>query len=369
MRTTILAATLLALANAGCPASNAGGAGGGARPAFEIPSATPQPQGADRRALQEGFTREHPWRAVLEHVGRWKPTLEQEWREPAAGSETWRHFDLLVADRQAGAVQVVGENEDLRVAVWIPEDDLALVTVQQVVLAPSAGGSLAADDPGLRLAGGVPVERLEQSSGWSRVRVALPELEAEGWIPDVLLARIYRSSDFDTAGLEVTLEPAVGLEVRSSSIGGTLAVLRPRPDVTVRARALGEPALGWREIEVPTARFRLHGFAPVEGLTAVAAQEAPGPSHTIAAWHIRGEHHWLQVPIGQQILTDPEGEAFAVTTMGTKLMVDVARRAPKRTAVTIRTVWGEAPGWVVCEPVPDGMPQPIIDSCVIPWNE
>jgi hypothetical protein len=306
---------------------------------------------------------------VLDAIGPWKPTLEEEWREPAAGSETWRHFDVLVADRQAGAVQVVGENEDLLVAVWVPEDDLALVTVQQVGLASSSGGTLDADDPGVRLAGGVPVERLEQSGGWSLVRVALPELQAEGWVPDVLLARVYRSSDFDTAGVQVALEPSAGLEVQRSSLGGVVAVLRPTADATVRARALGEPQLGWQEVEVPTARFLVRGVVPVDGLTAVTAEEAPGPSHTIAAWRIRGEHHWLQVPIAQQILTAPEGDLLAVTTMGTKLMVDVAQRAPKRTAVTVRTVWGELTGWVVCEPVPEGMPQPIIDTCVIPWNE
>ncbi|MBN1774627.1 MAG: hypothetical protein JXB32_25425 [Deltaproteobacteria bacterium] len=369
MRMTIVAATLLTAATAGCPATHADGAGGGAAPAMEIPSTTPAPQGADRAALDEGFTREHPWRAVLGAVGHWKPTLEEEWRESAAGSETWHHFDVLVADRQAGAVQVVGENEDLLVAIWIPENDLALVTVQQVALVSGSGGSLDADDPGVRLAGGTPVERLEQSGGWSRVRVSLPELQAEGWVPDVLLARIYRSSDFDTTGVRVALEPAVGLEVRSSSIGGVVAVLRPEADAVVRVRALGEPTLGWQEIEVPTARFLVRGVVEVEGLAAVVEEEAPGPSHTIAAWRIRGEHHWLQVPIGQQVLDAPEGDPFAVTTMGTKLMVDVTQREPKRTAVTIRTVWGETTGWVVCEPVPDGMPQPIIDTCVIPWNE
>lgn len=369
MRAIILSAVLLALGGAGCPATRADGAGGGAGSVQEIPSTTPAPEGADRGALREGFTREHPWRAVLERTGRWKPTLEEEWREPAGDTETWRHFDVLVADRQGGAVQVVGESEDLLVAVWIPEDDLALVTVQQVALAASAGATPAADEPGVRLAGGVPVERLEQSGGWSRVRVSLPELEAEGWVPDVLLARIYRSSDFDTAGVLVSLEPAVGLEVRSSSIGGVLAVLRPKAEAVVRARALGEATLGWREVEVPAARYWVRGFVPVEGLSEVTAGEAPGPSHSIASWRIRGEHHWLQVPIGQEILTAPEGDLFAVTTMGTKLMVDVGQRAPKRTAVTVRTVWGEATGWVVCEPVPDGMPQPIIDTCVIPWNE
>ena len=369
MRITILAATLLAAATAGCPATHADGAGGGTGATLQIPSTTPAPSGADREALAEGFTREHPWRAVLATVGRWKPTLEEDWREPAAGSETWRNFDLLVIDQQAGAVQVVGENEDMRVAVWVPQDDLALVTVQQVGLAASSGGSLDADDPGVRLAGGTPVERLEQSGGWSRIRVARPELQAEGWVPDVLLARIYRNSDFDFAGVQLALEPAVGLEVRSSSLGGVVAVLRPEAGATVRARALGEPQLGWQEIEVPTARFLVRGYVEPEGLTAVAAEEAPGPGHTIAAWRLRGEHHWLRVPIGQQVLTDPEGEPFAVTTMGTKLMVDVTQRIRQRTAVTIRTVWGETTGWVVCEPVPDGLPQPIIDSCVIPWNE
>jgi hypothetical protein len=76
----------------------------------------------------------------------------------------------------------------------------------------------------------------------------------------------------------------------------------------------------------------------------------------------------MQVPVAFEVLTARDGDTFAVTTMGTKLVV-APDRAPSRTAVTLQTMWGDVLGWIKCEPCPEGLPPPIIDTCIPPFAE
>jgi hypothetical protein len=201
------------------------------------------PTAPDPRALAEGFTPEHPWRAVLAHVGHWKLDRDGEWQEPIEGAQSWAPFDLVVAETAGDEVRVVAEREDLLYAVWIPRDDLALVPVQTTTLAAAPGGAADADDPGVQLAGGAPIEVLERQNGWAHVRTTAPEVKAEGWMPEVLLGSMYRADPFPVTEESPDLEPAVGLEVHSSSIGGVLAVLRSG---CACARSARRPSAGAR---------------------------------------------------------------------------------------------------------------------------
>jgi hypothetical protein len=333
-----------------------------------LPATTPVPAGPDPQGLYEGFTVAHPWRAVLANVGTWKLTRDEEWRQPIDGASSWVPFDVLVADQAGDEVRVVAEREDLLYAVWIPLADLARVPVQTVALAPAPGGPPDEDEPGVRLAGGAPLETLEQQDGWTHVRTTAAEVKADGWVPDVLLGRIYHDADFAVADETVDLEPAVGLEVRDAPDGRLLAFLRSDPSLVMRVRALGPAQNGWREIRYPTPVVVVHGWVQADGLATASAESPPGSTHTISTYHARGDFNWLQVPIATEVTAVPDGEVFAVTTAGTKLIVG-AERSPNRTSITVRTIWGDAPGWVKCEPIPSGMSQPLIDTCVPPFEE
>jgi hypothetical protein len=358
-------AALLAPLLSGCPASHPEEAGG---PAPVVPTVTAIPAGPDPRALFEGFTPDHPWRAVLGHVGTWKLSREEEWRQPAEGADEWVPFDVLVAEQAGDEVRVVAEREDLLYTVWVLRSDLALVPVQPVVLASAPGASADADEPGVQLSGGEPVEVVEQKDGWTHVRLSTAELQAEGWLPDAVLGRIYGASDFVVADERLDLEPAAGLEVCETANGKVLAVLRPDPATRLRVRALGEAQGGWREILLPSPAFLVRGWVKVGGLAPASVETPPGPTHTISVYHARGNINWMQVPVALEVFDAPEGDTFAVTTMGTKLVV-APDRAPRRTAVTIQTIWGDVLGWLECEPCPEGLPPPIIDTCIPPYEE
>jgi hypothetical protein len=356
-----------ALASAGCPTAPA-------EPAAEtgpaIPATTPIPTAPDPQALYDGFTIDHPWRAVLASVGRWKLTPQEEWREPVEGASSWVPFDVLVMDPGGAEVRVVAEREDMLYAVWIPREDLAQVPVQAVTLAPTKGSTPDEDEPGVQLAGGTPIETLEQQGGWTRVRTKLAELVAEGWIPDTLLGRMYRQSDFVVSEERVDLLPEVSLEVRDapSPTGALLATLRPDAAQALRVRALAPAANGWREIRYPNATAIVRGFVQESGLATASAENPGGSTHTISANRVRGDFAWLQVPVTTEIRLSADGDVFAVTTMGTKLIV-APGHTPNRTPVTLKTIWGDAPGFVSCEPIPEGMNQPVIDTCVPPFEE
>ncbi|MBI5491081.1 MAG: hypothetical protein HY905_27365 [Deltaproteobacteria bacterium] len=333
-----------------------------------LPAATPAPTAADPAALTEGFTPAHAWRGVLQRMGTWKLTPQEEWRAPEEGAESWLPFDVLFADRAGDEVRVVAAREDLLYAVWIRETDLALVPVEPVTLAPSAGGTAPEDGPRIELAGGALVAVVEQRAGWTRVRTEGAELQADGWVPDVLLGRFYRASDFVVNEETVNLEPAIGLEVRDSPTGAVIATLRSDGSLRMRVRALGEAQNGWRMIRYPTAKAIVEGWVSADGLATASADHPLGPSHTISTWRGRGDFSWLQVPIATEVSLTPDGDVFAVATMGTKFVV-AAGHSASRTPVTIHTIWGGVDGWVKCDPIPEGMSQPLIDTCVPPFEE
>jgi hypothetical protein len=365
-RSLLIVAAFFALLLSGCPAARPEEAGG---PGPIAPTVTAIPTGPDPRALYEGFTPDHPWRAVLGHVGVWKIAREEaEWRQPVEGADQWVPFDVLVAEQAGEEVRVVAERDDLLYTVWILRDDLALVPVQQVVLASAAGTSADADEPGVQLSGGEPIAVLEQKDGWTHVRVARAELQAEGWLPDAVLGRIYGTSDFVVADERLDLEPAAGLELCETANGKVLAVLRPDPATRLRVKALGEAQGGWREILLPSPAFLVRGWVKADGLAPASAENPPGPTHTISAIRPRGNINWMQVPVAFEVLTAVDGDTFAVTTMGTKLVV-APDRAPSRTAVTLQTIWGDVLGWIKCEPCPEGLPPPIIDTCIPPYQD
>jgi len=356
---------ILLLSALGCPAARTDEAAG---PTAVVPATTPVPTGPDPRALWEGFTPAHAWRAVLAHVGSWKLAPDEEWREAEEGADSWVPFDVLVADQAGDDIRVVAERDDLLYAVWIRRADLARVPVEPVALGSAPGRAPDEDEPGVRLAGGAPVEVLEQQSGWTHVRTQAAELQADGWVPDVLLARIYRESDFVVVDERIDLEPAAGLEVCDGPNGHVLAVLRPDAATRMRVQALGEPQGGWREIRYPSTLYLVHGWVKAEGLTAASPETPAGSTHTVSGYDARGQFNWLQISVATEVSDGPDGDVFAVTTMGTKLVVGT-ERAPKRTSVLLHSIWGDIPGWVRCEPIPDGMSQPLIDTCVPPFEE
>ena len=361
------AAAALAAASAACPA-------GPVEPAAETapagPATTPVLTALDPQALYQGFTIDHPWRAVLATVGKWKLTPGEEWREPVEGASSWVPFDVLVMDPGGAEVRVVAEREDMLYAVWIPKEDLALVPVQAVTLAPTKGDGPDEDEPGVQLAGGTPIEALEQQGGWTHVRTKLGDVVAEGWVPDTLLGRMYRQSDFVVSEERVDLLPEVNLEVFDGTgpTASKIATLRPDAAQALRVRALAPAANGWREIRYPNATVIVRGFVQETGLATASTEHPAGSTHTISANRVRGDFAWLQVPVTTEVRLSPDGDVFAVTTMGTKLIV-APGHTPNRTPVTLKTIWGDAPGFVACEPIPDGMNQPVIDTCVPPFEE
>ena len=364
IRLVTLAAAFLAAAAAACPAPPADTTPAGP----VLPGTTPAPTGPDPTALAEGFTPAHAWRGVLERMGTWKIARDEEWRAPGEGADSWLPFDVLIADRVGDEVRVVAAREDLLYAVWIRETDLALVPVDPVTLSASANGPAPEDGPLIRLAGGAPVGVVERQGGWTRVRTQGAEVQADGWVPDVLLSRFYRASDFVVGEERTDLEPAIGLEVHDAPSGLVIAKLRSDGALRMRVRALGEPQNGWRLIRYPTSKVIVEGWVKVEGLATASLERPLGPSHTISTWRGRGDYSWLQVPIATEVYLTPEGEAFGVATMGTKFVVSPARSAG-RTGVTIHTIWGEVDAWVRCDPIPEGMPRPLIDTCVPPFEE
>jgi hypothetical protein len=359
----------VAVAPAGCVAGRTGGSGGPGGPAAAVPETTPGPTEADPRALYEGFTREHPWRARVTRLGTWKLAPEEDWRPAPERDRPVSPFDVVVADRAGAEVRVVAQFEDLLVAVWVPSEDLAVVPVEQVDVVREPGAAAAADGPGASLAGGAEIEVLEEREGWTHVRPAATEFRVDGWVPSVLVGRVYRDADFDVLAETLDLEPAAGLEVYDGSglEARVLAVLRPDAAAAVRVRALGEPREGRREVLFASARALLRGWVRADALAPADAQHPAPSSHSVFSFHVRGEHNWLQVPVGTELRT-AEGDVFAVTTQGTKLVV-ASDRAPRRTAVSLRTPWGDVVGWTACEPVPDGMPAPLVDTCVPPFEE
>ncbi|MBI5498846.1 MAG: hypothetical protein HY907_01275 [Deltaproteobacteria bacterium] len=364
IRLVAIAIALLATAATACPAAHV--ETGPVGPV--LPAATPAPTGPDPTALTEGFTPAHAWRGVLERMGTWKVTPQDEWRAPEEGAVSWLPFDVVIADRSGDEVRVVAAREDLLYAVWIRETDLALVPVEPVTLAASAGGTAPEDGPRIELAGGALVAVVERRAGWTRVRTQGAELQADGWVPDVLLGRFYRASDFVVNEETVSLEPAVGLEVRDAPTGVVIATLRSDGSLRMRVRALGEAENGWRMIRYPTAKAIVEGWVRADGLATASSEHPLGPSHSISTSRVRGDFSWLQVPIGMEVSLTPDADVFAVATMGTKFVVAPGHFAA-RTPVTIQTIWGSVDGWVKCDPIPEGMTQPLIDTCVPPFEE
>ena len=360
----LVSIALLAAGTLGCPAPPVDTTPTGP----VLPTATPAPTGPDPTALTEGFTPAHAWRGVLERMGTWKITRNEEWRAPTEGADSWLPFDVLIADRAGDEVRVVAAREDLLYAVWIRETDLALGPVEPLTLAASANSAAPEDGPRIQLAGGALVGVVERQAGWTRVRTTGAEAQADGWVPDVLLSRFYRASDFVVNEERVELEPTIGLEVHDAPNGLVIATLRSDGSLRMRVRALGEPQNGWRMIRYPTSKVIVEGWVKVEGLATASAEHPLGPSHSISTWRARGDYSWLQVPIATEVYLTPEGDLFGVATMGTKFVVSPARSAG-RTGVTIHTIWGAVDGWVKCDPIPEGMPRPLIDTCVPPFEE
>jgi len=350
---------VLSAAALGCPAAHTGEAGGNG-PA--VPATTPAPAGPDETALYQGFTPDHEWRAVLARIGRWKLTLAEEWRPAPEGGPSWAPFDVLVAEQSGDAVRVVADRDDMTYAVWVPLEDLAWVPVETVTFGNAAGDTPSADGPSVRLAGGAPIEVLERQNGWTHVRAQSAAFRAEGWVADALVSRIYRKTDLPVAGETTGIEPAAGLDVRDSPDGRVLATLSPDGTARMRVRALGEAQNGWREILYPTVQARVRGWVRADGLAPASAEHPEGPSHSVSTFQVRGDFRWMQISIGMEVWTAPDGVVFAVASRGTKILV-VPDRLPLGMGVTVRTIFGDVSGWIPCEPVPEGMRVPLVDVC------
>jgi hypothetical protein len=197
--------------------------------------------------------------------------------------------------------------------------------------------------------------------------VSVDDGEAEGWMPSVLLGRAYRWTDFETSSRGFTLEPDAALEVHESPSGRAIATIRSGAGEGVRVRAVSDEVTpeGWRRVEWVSPRLRVDGWVPADRLSPASAQEPPGWGRSVAGRRVRGDFHWLTVPIGTEVRVTPDGEVVAVTLQGTKFAV-MPDRAPKVTAVLLRTIWGEVTAWVACDPIPEGMAPPLIDSCIPP---
>jgi hypothetical protein len=299
---------------------------------------------------------------VLAHVGEWKVTSDEAWRAPEEGADWWVPFDVLVMEESVEAVRVVADRDDLFYAVYVRPQDLALVPTGRVVLVPAPDEDVDPAGPSVQLAGGAPIAVLERKDGYARIRVEQSDVQAEGWVRESDVGRVYRKNDFNLTDEVVDLEPAPAAEVFETPGGRLLATLRADADAEVRVRALGPASDGWREILYPSALFFVRGFVRADRLTAVAAGTPAIRGHGASGYDASGTT-WLDVPAGMSILTDPQGDVFAYAYADAKLILHAER--PERGAdVGVHTIFGEATGWTACALPPPGTTLPEHVPCV-----
>jgi hypothetical protein len=187
-------------------------------------------------------------------------------------------------------------------------------------------------------------------------------VEAQGWVRDTQVGRVYEDDDFNVGGEILDLQPAPGTAVYDRPDGVAFAVLRPDPDGELQVKSLGPVEDGWREVLYPTPTLFVRGWVRAETLAPVPAV-SPGPATHSTHGYDASATVWLDVPAGTELRTGPGGDVFAFCYSDAKLILRPVR-LERGVEVGLRTLWGEATGWVDCAPPAAGVAPEVHVPCV-----
>ena len=341
--TRLAAFVAAAVPLAACPASAP------VAPVVPGPVVSIAPVGPDPRALVDGFTPEHPRRAVLGRAGEWRTAFEDPWNEPAAEGTSALPVEVLVAEERPEGMRVVMENAGLRVAMWVRPSDLAVVPTERIVLSPAPDEPVAGDGPGVQLAPGVAATVVDRKDGWVLYEVETREVAARGWVRETRVGRVYLRQDFNVACEVADLEPMAGTTVHDRPDGALLATLRPEEAAQVRVKDLGVVEGEWREVLYPTAAILVRGWVRAERLApGVPSGAVVSGEDVVDAGAADGER--IALPAGTDLLTGPGGEPFAYPFTDLRLAPAGAPPSLGGVWVVLPTPWGEVIGWIEREP-------------------
>ena len=299
--------TLVLAALAGC-----GSSGQGHPSAEPVASAR---RGPIRRVVvpaqlgDPGVVDRIPWGARVARRGAFRFTLADETSErgdrdihvaDAALDKVWP-----VIAESAAEVQLVSDDDDARLAIWVARADLAAVAIDDVAVAERPGrGADATHRAELR--SGAPVQRGDSSGTHRHVTVG-GDVRVLGWIPESALGDVFR----------------VRIEPDGDRLGGSVAagkLVRARPETTSPPLAViirrvpaqlhvGAPA-GWRDVTVSTDYVRVRGYIAESDLSREISFEGLGSGRGYGMSH----RPQITVPAGACLYAEPDGEVVGVNT-------------------------------------------------------
>ncbi|MBI5500085.1 MAG: hypothetical protein HY907_07560 [Deltaproteobacteria bacterium] len=338
--------TWVAVLGATAPLLAACPAGHGAVPVDPVPpgrDVSLAVSGPDPHALYDGFSAEHPRRAVLGRAGEWKPSFDEPWREPSGDASPAPPLEMLVAEERSEAVRVVVEGAGMRVALWVRPDDLAAVPTERVVLCPAPDEPIAGDGPGVQLVPGGPGVAVERKDGWVLFDVDTPAVRAHGWVIETRVGRVYERHDFNVAFEVADLETAPETTVHDRPDGAVLAVLRPEGNAHVRVKSLGAEEDGWREVLYPSPTLLVRGWVRADRL-AVADSAPPASAEPSTAGDDAQESERVSLRAGTELRTGPDGDVVAFCFADVRLD-RIEDGPPPGLWVLLPTPWGDVTGW------------------------
>lgn len=248
----------------------------------------------------------------------------------AHASPGWHDPDatpVTVAELRDGIVRLLVEEDDARLLVWVPRDDLRAVIAE----ATSIGG-------GVDVAPGTPFVEQRREGNRIEVAIAADGLQVTGWIDAAAIGDVWEAADPAAPAPEPTHTLAHSLErpvvIRAAPDAQASAVATAVEPIDVRVR--GPVHAGWVEIETLGAQVRARGFVP-----AAATSTELGLSATFHGGRGYGMSHAmrLDVPAGTCLRDRPDGEVIGVVTTDRNRFV-YDRPEPGWWSVVVDTPWG-----------------------------
>jgi hypothetical protein len=258
-------------------------------------------------------------RTRVRHVG--ETSLRPQKRPPTPGVEVTAdaNYVLPVINETEAQIQVVVEDDHVRLALWVDRIDTWSTVIGAVQLSERDGH---ADQlTGVWLEPGATIASHDLVDKRREIEVVDPALEIRGWVPAAFVGHVWLADRGDVPRLvleETPWQPPEDHRVHGRVALGALIRSAPAAKAPVIAKTteevfatIGRAYDGFTEIELHRPQLRVHGYVDAHHVD--HALEAP-LGHGSGRGHGFGISHSdrIEVPAGTCLFDEANGEVVGV---------------------------------------------------------